>query len=81
MTENNLHFNMLLLNQLDSLPPWSSYTEFTFQYASIKPNGLQGCQAEKTQFTFQYASIKPFTGGSTDSGAAIFTFQYASIKP
>ena len=34
---DDLHFNMLLLNQEDDDLFDDSYDEFTFQYASIKP--------------------------------------------
>ena len=59
----------------------SQSLRFTFQYASIKPAGIQGTRAANQGFTFQYASIKPHTKLIHPITSCRFTFQYASIKP
>ena len=57
------------------------HTEFTFQYASIKPSSTRRYEHSRARFTFQYASIKPRLLAYLYSAELSFTFQYASIKP
>ena len=58
---------------------WTS--QFTFQYASIKPTFGAVYHDVYTSFTFQYASIKPNLNQLMLLEQYSFTFQYASIKP
>ena len=72
---------MLLLNRILKVSGDWGYSQFTFQYASIKPSTLNTRSTAFSSFTFQYASIKPYQARCQGYGTAKFTFQYASIKP